>query len=82
MAARARADTATLLRHPQFLAGEVVDEFGSARVVIALVVVEGLLDKPSAGNEGSPKGRLMGKAPFPGPFEVAGAGFEPATSGL
>jgi hypothetical protein len=22
------------------------------------------------------------KAPFPGPFSVAGAGFEPATSGL
>jgi hypothetical protein len=49
MAARARADTATLVRHPQFLAGEVVDEFGSARVVIALVVVEGLLDKAVRG---------------------------------
>ena len=27
-------------------------------------------------------GRRRRKAPFPGPFEVAGAGFEPATSGL
>jgi hypothetical protein len=60
MAARARADTATLVRHPPFLAGEVADEFGSAGVVIALVVVDGLLDKPSAGNEGSP--RRSGKA--------------------
>ena len=48
MEAPARADTATLVRHPPFLPGEVVDEFGSAGVVIALVIVDGLLDKQSA----------------------------------
>jgi hypothetical protein len=53
----------------RFFAGEVVDEFGSAGVVIALVVVDGLLGKPSAGNEvgrGVPKGRSWERPRFQG----------------
>ena len=58
------------------------DEDEEAAEDAEVLVWNGLVAKPTPAASAPSAPEDVKKAPFPGPFEVAGAGFEPATSGL